>query len=220
MRLVCLCEVRVKSSHGPLVEVGKEITTHPPLFVAASDKCDTESECLSFAQSLRAVEGHWKEHLNSTGTEMDNPIDPTIVFTTESKNIVREYLNFSKSNETLTSIPFSFITNKHDVTPDSGALFQLNESVVADNAMLSSISTLQLQLATRISVVNCCSAFHRVIASFLLEGAGAASASKIHCLQEEQDPELRICCNRPSLDDPCWRYKMQKLNITMAGRHG
>jgi hypothetical protein len=67
-------------------------------------------------------------------------------------------------------------------------------NVSADEAMLSAMSSLQLQLAARVSIGNCCSNFHRMLQDYLSEGCGAASDSYFHCLQEDDDPEHRVCC--------------------------
>jgi hypothetical protein len=91
---------------------------------------------------------------------------------------------------------FRFVTNSHDVTPDSGRFSRVAKkaNVSADEAMLLAMSSLQLQLAARVSIGNCCSTFHRMLQDYLSEGCGAASDSYFHCLQEDDDPELRVCC--------------------------
>lgn len=60
--------------------------------------------------------------------------------------------------------------------------------------MLSSMSSLKLQLLPRVSVGNCCSNFHAMLNDFLSEGCGAAKFNSFLCLQEHDDPLLQICC--------------------------
>jgi len=60
--------------------------------------------------------------------------------------------------------------------------------------MLSSISSLKLQLMARVSIGNCCSNFHAMLSDLMLAGCGAASDNKFMCLQEYDDPLLRVCC--------------------------
>jgi len=129
--------------------------------------------------------------------------------------MVEEYLNFSSNKGISRPVPYSFVTNKYDVAPDSGYINTVEPNISADDAMLSAISTLQLQLTAEISILNCCSGFHRLISAFLWEGTGSANQSTIHCLQEEEDPTLRICCGRLSKQDPCWANKSLELNISL-----
>jgi hypothetical protein len=71
------------------------------------------------------------------------------------------------------------------------------ESFDLEAAMLSSISSLKLQLLPSLSIGNCCSNFHALLNDFLYEGCGAASENHFHCLQEnkiEDDPRLVVCC--------------------------
>ena len=63
-----------------------------------------------------------------------------------------------------------------------------------DANMLSSVSSLKLQLLSRVSIGNCCSNFHAMLNDFLSEGCGAASENTFVCLQEYDDPLLRVCC--------------------------
>lgn len=60
--------------------------------------------------------------------------------------------------------------------------------------MLSAMSSLKAQLLPRISIGNCCSNFHVLLNDLLSEGCGAASDNKFLCLQEYDDPALRVCC--------------------------
>lgn len=95
------------------------------------------------------------------------------------------------------SYNFQFLLNTHDVTPDTGFIAHMHRThptIQADDAMLSSISSFQAQLMTRVTLGNCCSHYHHLLNDFLQEGCGAASDNAFMCLQESQDPTLRVCC--------------------------
>jgi hypothetical protein len=162
--------------------------------IRASDKCKRESECLTFDQHMRVASKMWKRH--GTSTAISNvDVDPSIVFTTESTAMQEEQRLFATNSSARSRYPaFRFVTNSHDVTPDSGRFRDVAKNVSADDAMLSAFSSLQLQLTARVSIGNCCSNFHRMLQDYLIEGCGAASDSYFHCLQEDDDPELRVCC--------------------------
>jgi hypothetical protein len=85
--------------------------------ILASDKCNYESDCLSFGQQMQVTSQQWQKHQNSTGTTAN----PTVVFTTESKRVVEEQQLFV-ANDEQKNFPFlfKFVTNAQDVTPDSG----------------------------------------------------------------------------------------------------
>jgi hypothetical protein len=164
--------------------------------IRASDKCKRESECLTFDQHMRVASKMWKRHGPSTAiSNVDVDADPSIVFTTESTAMQEEQRLFATNTSARSRYPaFQFVTNSHDVTPDSGRFRDVAKNVSADEAMLSAFSSLQLQLTARVSIGNCCSNFHRMLQDYLIEGCGAASDSYFHCLQEDDDPELRVCC--------------------------
>lgn len=164
--------------------------------IRASDKCKRESECLTFDQHMRVASKMWTRHGPNTAIGNINvDVDPSIVFTTESTAMQEEQRLFSTNTSARSRYPaFRFVTNSHDVTPDSGRFRDVAKNVSADEAMLSAFSSLQLQLTARVSIGNCCSNFHRMLQDYLSEGCGAASDSYFHCLQEDDDPELRVCC--------------------------
>lgn len=150
-----------------------------------SDKCRKESECLSFAEHMEATTEVWTKHLNASTA------NPSVVFTTESQSIVREQQSYVAAQS---DMPFHFVTNTHDVTPDTGYLVAASQNVSADDAMISSLSSFQAQLWARATVGNCCSHFHHLLNDFLMEGCGAASTNTYMCLQESDNPMLRVCC--------------------------
>jgi hypothetical protein len=123
---------------------------------------------------------------------------PFIIFTTESKQMVRDQRVFM--NQTLPNQPspkYRFVTNGYDVTPDSGhGARRPPINATADEVMLSAVSSLKLQLMARLTIGNCCSGFHITMHSFLREGLGAASSSSFECLQENENPEYQLCCHK------------------------
>jgi hypothetical protein len=162
--------------------------------IRASDKCLRESECLTFDQHMRVASKMWKRHGPPSSTAIING-DPFIDLTTESTAIQEEQRLFATNTSARSRYPaFRFVTNSHDVTPNTERFSRVAKkvNVSADEAMLSAMSSLQLQLAA--SVGNCCSNFHRMLQDYLSGGCGAASNSYFHCLQEDGDPELRVCC--------------------------
>ena len=151
--------------------------------VRGSDKCRKESECLSFGEYMNATHEVWAKYQDPSVK------NPNIVFTTEAQSVVKEQQAYVSHEQ---SLPFRFITNAHDITPDTGYL--VNSNITADDAMLSSLSSFQAQLLARTTIGNCCSNFHHMLNDFLMEGCGAASTNSFMCLQESDNPMLRICC--------------------------
>ena len=164
--------------------------------VRASDKCKGESDCLSFNQHMEVVSQYWRDYQKLSGTT----VDPVVVFTTEATSMVAEQQAFV-ANETLQATypyRFTFIANTKDVTPDTGFISEAtgdsSRSITADEAMLSSISSLKLQLHGRVTAGNCCSNFHILLGDLLMEGCGAAQENTFICLQENENPALQVCC--------------------------
>ena len=195
--------------------------TFPPetsigLPIRASDKCTFESECLSFKQHMQVTSTLWQNHIDN-GNKKLLAIDPTVVFTTESTSVVKEQQAFITERGTEKfPFKFDFVTNTKDVTPDSGFMkdivYNKDVSSDADSIMLSAMSSLKAQLLPRITIGNCCSNFHTMLNDFLSEGCGAASDNKFLCLQEFEDPRLRVCCG---WHKKCIQEKKNLINATM-----
>jgi hypothetical protein len=111
----------------------------------ASDKCDSESECLSFSQHMTVTGEMWSKHLNRTAALMSDDShrsdlhntrqwQPTVVFTTEATSMVEEQQAYAMENQTVLRYPqyhFEFVTNHHDVTPGSGFIRHVGTSFVS-----------------------------------------------------------------------------------------
>jgi hypothetical protein len=166
--------------------------------IRASDKCHKESECLTFDQHMQVTSDIWSKHLNATG-QTGKDLKPAIIFTTESNSVAEQQIDFAGSEERQSKYPhrFQFITNTKDVTPGTGLLKKKaadRKGITADEAMLSSMSSLQAQMKARVSIGNCCSNFHTLLSDYMMEGCGSASQSTYVCLQEHDDPINRVCC--------------------------
>jgi hypothetical protein len=62
----------------------------------------------------------WQTHMNKTGIQFT---EPTVVFTTEATGMVQEQQSFVSENRQIPGYPFfnfKYITNTHDVSPNSG----------------------------------------------------------------------------------------------------
>jgi hypothetical protein len=161
-------------------------------------------------------------HTNNGTTTLPLLHPPTIIFTTESTDMQEAQRRFvanqrqeqqqqAISNVTNSAVvahhyqdptatsaaAWTMMTNDVDVTPDSGRFkpqVALERNVTAEEAMLSAISTLRLQLLARVTVGNCCSNFHTLLRNLFMEGCGTTREHYFHCLQDDDEPELRMCC--------------------------
>lgn len=138
--------------------VPPSITSSVPLIglpIRASDKCYRESECLPFDDYMKAVELVWQRYR----LQLEPTSGPLVLFTTESKEMVKAQRNFSRTSS------LEFLVNSRDVTPNSGLISEVapDGRFSADETMLSAISTFSFQLKARVSILNCCSNFHMLL---------------------------------------------------------
>jgi len=115
--------------------------------------------------------------------------------------MVQEQQAFAAVDDTVSaSLPFRFrfAVNTADVTPDTGFVAHATEDETndfsAEESLLSAVTSLKFQLLPRLSIGNCCSNFHVLLADLLASGCGAAPQNTFHCMQENEDPTLKICC--------------------------
>lgn len=159
----------------------------------ASDKCGVESECLSFDQYVAAAKDLWMKQ-----SSRSNAVRTTsIVVTSESKQILGEQANYT--NHDNISFPLRFVSNRQDITQNTGYLEDVLDpsnasSFSADQAMLSAIASLKLQLLTRTTIGNCCSNFHLLLKDLLDLGCGATVENTFQCLQDHENLAYRVCC--------------------------
>lgn len=145
---------------------------------AATDKCGTESECLSFVQHMRAADEAWVGQSPATN----------IVVTTESRQILREQREWAQNSS------LHFLLNSNDVAQNTGYVMSMDGNVTADDAMVSALSSLKAQLRTGFTLGNCCSNFHLLLKDLLNVGCGASTENTFQCLQDHKNDRYRICC--------------------------
>jgi hypothetical protein len=134
----------------------------------------------------------WKDHQNNTRTN----VDPTIIFTTEDPSIIQEYNTYNSTLGDPFLHPLHFVTNHRDIILGTGNYKRLarNKNFKADESTVSTLTSLKLQMMSRVTSGNCCSNFHQLLGDFLEEGAGATHENTFVCLQEMADPEYKLCC--------------------------
>ena len=157
---------------------------------------------------MRIMTQQWQRHkIALTQAMKDASVKQvSIVLTTESASVLKEKDAFMENKslvEKIAPFPFEFVINEFDIQQDSGnPKFNIPEHNLdtelkennADEVMLSMVSSLQLQLLTRYTIGNCCSNFHRLLFELLDGGCGAAYQISLECLQENENPDFRICC--------------------------
>lgn len=189
--------------------------------IRASDKCNTESECLNFEQYMTLVDRTWEDRKSlffgsqmysngRKGFQLESP-KSTVIVTSESRKVYNEQKLFLKASAGNNTFPFHLVNNNFDLQQGTGdpASMSSGKNVSLEDIMMSSISSLQLQLQTRYTFGNCCSNFHLLLFDFLEEGCGPAKDHQSECLQDSQYPEYRLCCLW-SKNDEC----IQKKNAT------
>jgi hypothetical protein len=173
--------------------------------IRASDKCIAESECRSFDEYMRLMDHTWKMHktefLKSHSDQnktKQNDLSTSIIVTSEAPNVHKAQVDFQRQGfHKNLSFPFEFVNNGFDLHQGSGNPSDLKSrqaNMTSDDIMLSSISTLKVQLHARYTVGNCCSNFHLLLFDFLKGGCGASKNQKAECLQDSELPEFRLCC--------------------------
>jgi hypothetical protein len=134
----------------------------------------------------------WDDFIRAQGRLLNaSATTPALLFTTESTDMVQEQINFSSSHP---DFPFRVASNVHDVLPGTGFMPDAAASVSRDASLLSSMTSLQFQMLARVTLGNCCSNHHNLLADFLAVGCGAASANEFHCSLDLNDPNLWMCC--------------------------
>jgi hypothetical protein len=142
---------------------------------------------------MEAMQVVWDDHYQAASQLHSSHFKrrPIVLFTTESSQMAREQSDFLVQHP---DFRFRIATNTLDVTPDTGFITNSNMNASADDVLLSAVTSLRFQLMARVTLGNCCSNFHVMLADLLAAGCGAASTNDFHCFQEMKDPSLRICC--------------------------
>ncbi|CAB9500848.1 expressed unknown protein [Seminavis robusta] len=180
---------RIRSNVQESLPVGFDPHQTVGLPIRASDKCQDESECLTFQQHLEVVQAEWtKMRQNHTTNHAKAALPPAIIFSTESKEIKQEQEKYQQQQQQQPAV--SFIVNQHDNPADTG--FYLGNH--GDEELLSALTTLQLQMHARLTIGNCCSNFARLMMHMMAGGFGAHPDGEFRCLQDVEDPRYRPCC--------------------------
>ncbi len=114
----------------------------------------------------------------------------TIVVTTESRTI----LDLAIASKNDTGFPFHVIANDKDVAQNTGNVDAIKKNNAGDDVMYSTFTSIQMQLMTGDTIINCCSNFHKLLAIFLGNGYGAGPINNFECLQDNENPAYRVCC--------------------------
>jgi hypothetical protein len=139
---------------------------------------------MTFSKHMQAAQETWMQHLGNTSEAS------SVIVTTESQSIRREQQAYNAS-----PLGSRIVINHRDVTQDTGYLEKESSTgVQADDVMLSVMSSLKLQLMTRVTLGNCCSNFHVMLKDLLFEGCGSTTTNTFQCLQDHANPRYRVCC--------------------------
>lgn len=179
--------------------------------IRASDKCLMESECLAFPQYMRIMSQIWNTHQEviDQSAIVHGAVNKTtsIVLTTESQSVLKDKELFENDKALRATVPFDyqFVTNDHDIMQSTGLpknfVKNTKNTATLDEIMLSAMSSLKAQLMAKFTVGNCCSNFHLLLFDFLQDGCGAAKDNIGQCLQDNEDPEFRVCCMWSKTDE-------------------
>jgi len=172
--------------------------------IRASDKCFAESDCLSFAQYMDLVAA-FMEREKEEGNEIKN-----IILTSESKAMIDARLEYDGKIGGAT-----FFINSDDSMQGSGRPRHyknevlVQEGISPNQIMASTLTALNLQLYSKITIANCCSNFHK----FMMQvrqyaGCGSElpfSPSDWICLNDLSGPleRYKICCFGSKKNNEC-----------------
>lgn len=114
----------------------------------------------------------------------------TIIVTTESRGILDQAIAATNN----TAFPFKVIVNDQDVAQNTGNVKAIKNNNAGDDVIYSTFTSIQMQLMTGDTILNCCSNFHKLIMIFLGNGYGAGTINSVECLQDNENPAYRVCC--------------------------
>jgi hypothetical protein len=178
--------------------------------IRASDKCIGESECISFEKYMIMMGRVWKKHqpdilesMKRKGRRqavLPESFNGSLIVTSEAPEMRKAQEIFEKQRPRgLLPFNFRFVNNDYDHSQGTGNPLLMgksvaNKTVAMDEMMLSAISSLKIQLHARYTIGNCCSNFHLLMFDFLRDGCGASRNQLSECMQDNEDPEFRLCC--------------------------
>ena len=166
------------------------------LAIRAGDKCIEESQCMPFSDYAQLIrEFAAKRTLARTGDNTtESSLYDTVVLTSES----RAMLDAARFNYTgKEDFPFRFIINDKDVMQGHGSAIDFGNTTAdynQDDVMLSSLTSIQMQMLSESTVLNRCSNFHRMIQSLLLMGCSGSKNNYMETLLQNDNPAFRMKC--------------------------
>eukprot|EP00804_Cyclotella_cryptica_P011265 CCRYP_007761-RA/>CCRYP_007761-RA protein AED:0.11 eAED:0.11 QI:0/-1/0/1/-1/1/1/0/561 len=159
------------------------------------DKCARESQCMSFDNYMqlalemsvkRSKELYAGNNTNLT-PEGGNPYK-FIVLTSDTKGMTEQRFNYERDP----SFKFDFVVNADDIGQGHGKPKQYSDK---DTVMVDTFAALKLQLTPETLIINSCSNFHKLIASFYLGcGGGGKNGGHLETLLENDNPKFRMKC--------------------------
>ena len=159
--------------------------------IRGSDKCISESMCLSFDRYMElATDVAYPGLLSSDNTSSSSfpttaDIRPKLIMTTEDPQIFNDSLVYQHNN----SFPFQFLVNGNDNMQGSGFPrgFSSGEK---EKTIVSSLVALKFHFNAGRVYLNCCSNFHLVL-NYLLQGqCGARRHGHDFVFGNNDDSEL------------------------------
>lgn len=164
------------------------------LAVRQSDKCRRESQCMSFDDYMQMVREFAAKRThtrnNNTSSVLKGMPYDTIILTSEDATIMKSRFAYSNRSD----FPFRFVANDEDVV-QGGWGGKVSGEYTADDILISSFTSVKLQLAAESSIVNGCSSFHRQIMWNLREMGFAKSRQwYTETLNQNENPKWRMKC--------------------------
>jgi hypothetical protein len=193
-----------------------------------SDKCNQESECLTFPTYMKLLKSRWFEEEGlHQGHSNETNVTANIIVTSEVPNIMELARDFSTNELYQNKMPFhiNWITNTNDVHQANGNSNRpiLTEGTTADDVMLSILSSFKLQMNAAATIGNCCSNFHQTIFHLLRGGCGLHIDNTGQCLQYRKESIYQLCCD-VKVKRSCVKRRLLRLrkeyndaNITISG---
>lgn len=121
------------------------------LAIRASDKCFQETKCMKIENYMELMKEMSRKRTNirSDANEAESILYDTIILTTEDRNVIEEYKNFTLKNE---SFPFGVVINKDDIMQGAGdpKKFKGNQEKV----MISSLVAVKLHMFSDTVIIN------------------------------------------------------------------
>jgi hypothetical protein len=164
--------------------------------IRASDKCtSSESECLSFENYTNLSLAYSRKKaglLNLANTTINSTslAHDSIVISSEAREILDLAIMLQKQQ----SFPLHLIMNDQDVAQGTGGVKAIQSAENGDEVMYSTFVSIQMQLMTGDTILNCCSNIHKLLLFFLNYGYGSAPVNYAQCLEDNDNPAYQVHC--------------------------